>query len=214
MASLRQVLKEHAPLLLLDAASAQIQAGLFEPGADDPLRARWSVSGEEAGVGVFRCVEDLGIDLEVVRGFAFADSPGSILGIRTVAMALRVWCAVAARPIFGYNALALLAEAHSGPEATFIADARRDAWHSCRKGEAPRRVAAADLAGPLAMPEGFRQWAAPPMAVQRVPYRLAGLWPLAADADLLAETADPDAFLHEQPRYAVWQPQIHKGPQR
>jgi tRNA threonylcarbamoyladenosine biosynthesis protein TsaB len=213
MSSLRQVLKEHAPLLLLDAASAQIQAGLFEPSADEPFRARWSVSDEEAGVGVFRCVEALGLDLERVRGFAFADSPGSILGIRTVAMALRVWCAMAARPVFGYNSLSLLAESHGKPDTTFIADARRDAWHACRKGGAPRRVFVADLAGSLAMPEGFRQWAALPMTVERVPYRLAEIWPLAPDADLLIRTAEPDAFLHEEPRYAVWQPQIHKGPE-
>jgi tRNA threonylcarbamoyladenosine biosynthesis protein TsaB len=212
MPSLRQVLTECAPLLLLDAASARIQAGLFEPAAGEPFRARWSASDDEAGVGVFRCVEALELDLETVRGFAFADSPGSILGIRTVAMALRVWCATADRPVYGYNALALVAEARGGPETTFIADARRDAWHACRKGGPPRRASAAELTGPLAMPEGFRRWAAPPLPVEIVPYRLAELWPLAGDADLLVRTADPDAFLHEAPVYTTWQPHIHESP--
>ena len=196
----------------MDAASARIQAGLFEPAPGVPFRARWSASDEEAGVGVFQCVEALGIDLGSVRGFAFADSPGSILGIRTVAMAIRVWCAVAARPVFGYNGLALLAEAQGRKEVTFIADARRGAWHACRKGGAPLRVTAAELTGPMATPEGFRQWSTPPLAVESVPYRLAELWPLAADADLLVRTDDPDAFLHEAPRYATWQPRIHEAP--
>jgi tRNA threonylcarbamoyladenosine biosynthesis protein TsaB len=213
MPSLRQVLTECAPLLILDAASARIQAALFEPSTGS-FRARWSASDEEAGVGVFRCVEALGLDLGNVRGFAFADSPGSILGIRTVAMAIRVWCAAADRPVFGYNALALVAEALDRPEITFIADARRDAWHACRKGRVPQRVTSAELNGPLAMPEGFRQLAAPLLSVEKVPYRVAELWPSAADSDLLIRTADPDAFLHEAPRYATWQPRIHEGPSR
>ncbi len=212
MPSLGQVLKEHAPLLIVDAASARIQAGLLEPAPGAAFRARWSESGEEAGVGVFRCVEALGVDLGKVRGFAFADSPGSILGIRTVAMAIRVWCALAARPVFGYNGLALLAETQDRPEVTFIADARRDAWHAFRKGGVLRRVAAAELTGALATPEGFRQWSTPPFTVERVPYRLAELWPLAADAELLTQTDDPDAFLHEAPQYATWRPRIHEAP--
>jgi len=212
MPSLGQILREHAPLLIVDAASARIQAGLFEPAPGAAFRARWSESTEEAGIGVFRCVEALGVDLGAVRGFAFADSPGSILGIRTVAMAIRVWCALSARPVFGYNGLALLAETQGRPEVTFIADARRDAWHACRKGVAPRRVTASELTAPLAMPEGFRQWSTPPLPVEQVPYRLTELWPLAADADLLIQTEDPDAFLHEAPRYATWQPRIHEAP--
>ena len=212
MPSLRQVLTEHAPLLMVDAASARIQAGLFEPAPGADLRARWAESTEEAGIGVFRCVEALGADLGAVRCFAFADSPGSILGIRTVAMAIRVWRALAERPVFGYNGLALLAETQGRPEVTYIADARRDAWHACRKGGKPRRVTAAELTGPLAMPEGFRQWSTPPFPVEQVPYRLAELWPLAAEADLLTQTDDPDAFLHEAPQYATWQPRIHEAP--
>jgi len=48
--------------------------------------------------------------------------------------------------------------------------------------------------------------------VEIVPYRLAELWPLAGDADLLVRTADPDAFLHEAPVYTTWQPHIHESP--
>ena len=213
MPSLRQVLKAHAPLLLLDAASARIQAGLFEPSAGGDIRARWTASDDEAGVGIFRCVKGLDFDLGKVRGLIFADSPGSILGIRTVAMAIRIWCATAGRTVFGYNALALLAEADGRPEVTFVADARRGAWHACRKGESPRRIPSSELSGALAMPEGFRHWTSPPAAVEQVPYRLAELWRIAADADLLIQTTDPDAFLHEAPQYALWEPRIHTAPE-
>ncbi|HEX3730782.1 MAG TPA: peptidase M22, partial [Opitutaceae bacterium] len=76
MASLRQVLGAHAPLLLIDAASARIQAGWWQAGAEP----RWADSDAEAGVGIFRCVEALGADPARARGFAFCSGPGSILG--------------------------------------------------------------------------------------------------------------------------------------
>ena len=153
MTSLRRILADHAPLLVIDSASARIQVGVF--GGPE---GRWATSEEEAGNGLFRCVESLGVDLSSVRGFAFAEGPGSVLGIRIAAMALRTWCALEPRPVFAYHALALLAQALGRPDLGLIADARRDAWHFCRLGEPVRRVPTAELAGPLAMPEGFRHW--------------------------------------------------------
>ena len=32
------------------------------------------------------------------------------------------------------------------------------------------------------------------------------------DADLFRATDAPDAFLHEEPSYATWTPQIHRAP--
>ena len=87
MPSLRQILAAQAPLLVLDAASARIQAGLLA--ADGS--GRWETSDDEAGIAVFRCLEALGADLEAVRAFAFCSGPGSILVIRTDAKALRAW---------------------------------------------------------------------------------------------------------------------------
>jgi tRNA threonylcarbamoyladenosine biosynthesis protein TsaB len=208
MPSLRQLLAQHAPLLLLDAASARIQVGL----AAGPEAWSWAAADEEAGVGLFRCLASLGADPGAAGAFAFAASPGSVLGIRTAAVAIRTWCALAPRPVFAYHALELLAAAFPRPEAAFIADARRGAWHCFRAGEPLRRVAAADLAGPLVTPEGFRHWTALPAGVQTVPYDLAEFLPRVADLDLFRPTDDPDAFLHEEPSYAAWTPQIHRAP--
>src|SRR6185437_3772559 len=125
MPSLRQLVSAHAPLLLLDAASRRIQAGLWE--GEGP--ARWAASEEEAGIGLFRCLEALGADPARMKAFAFAEGPGSVLGIRLAAISLRVWGGIAPRPFFAYHALTLLAEASARPELTFIADARRGDWH-------------------------------------------------------------------------------------
>ena len=210
MPSLRQLLAAHAPLLLIDAASARVQVGWWA--TPDPTAGQWQAAEEEAGTGVFRCVAALGIDVRDAGAWVFCDGPGSVLGIRTVAMALRTWNVVAPRPVFAYFSLALVAHALGRPGTGVITDARRDSWHHFQVGGALRRVPTAELAGELVMPEHFRHWSPLPPGVTRVPYSLAGLLPQVADLDLFHATAAPDAFLHEEPSYATWTPQIHRAP--
>jgi len=208
MPSLHAIAPAHAPLLLLDASSARIQAGIF--GADGT--GRWASSEEEAGVGLFRAVAALDIDLNQIRGFAFAASPGSILGIRIAAMALRTWCAIEPRPVFAYHGLALVAEALARPELTVIADARRGEWHCARIGRPPWRQPAGDWAGPTATPAEFRHWAELPEGTENITYRLEDLLPRAAEAVLFQLAAEPDALLVQAPAYATWSPHIHRAP--
>jgi tRNA threonylcarbamoyladenosine biosynthesis protein TsaB len=208
MPSLRELLARHAPLLVLDAASARVQVGWL---ASDQLM-RWEVADEEAGVGVFQCAEKLGIDVNAAGAFVFCEGPGSILGIRTTAMALRTWNVLKPRPVFSYQSLALVAQALGRREVSVIADARRDAWHVFSLGGELRRAPAASLSGELVMPENFRNWSPLPPATRVVPYSLSELLPKLLDADLFRATEAPDAFLHDEPSYATWTPQIHRAP--
>jgi len=210
MPSLRQLLAAHAPLLLLDAASTRVQAGWFA--SESPEAAKWETADEEAGTGVFRCVEMLGVEIGAARAFVFCDGPGSMLGIRTTAMALRTWGVLAPRPVFAYHSLAVVAESLGRDDLTIIADARRELWHAQARGSALRRVPTSGLTGELAMPEHFRTWSPLPAQVRPVPYSLAALLPRVAGADLFRATEMPDAFLHEEPNYATWTPQIHRAP--
>lgn len=208
MPNLRQLLAAHAPVLLLDAASARLQVGwLAADGTGD-----WATSDEEAGSGIFRCLERLGRPPGEAGALVYCDGPGSILGIRTTAMALRTWSVLQPRPMFAYHSLAVVAQALHRPGARIIADARRDAWHSRACAGPLQRVPAAELGGELLMPEGFRHWSPLPAGVTRVPYGLADLLPVVADEDLFRATTAPEAFLHEEPSYATWTPQIHRAP--
>ena len=208
MPSLSQLLAAHAPLLVLDAASASVQVGWLE--ADGA--ARWECLDDEAGIGVFRGVEKLGVDVRDAGAFVFCDGPGSVLGVRTTAMVLRTWHVVAPRPMFAYHSLAVVAHALGRKDATMIADARRDSWHAYQLGGSLRRVLTAELTGELVMPEHFRHWSVLPAGVVRVPYSLAELLPRVAEAELFRATDAPDAFLHEEPSYVTWTPQIHRAP--
>jgi len=177
--------------------------------------ARWQSSEQEAGVAIFAGVEKLGVEIGELGGYVLCEGPGSILGIRTAAMAVRAWRVLAPRPVWVYRSLALVAQAlgQSGPAV--IADARRDRWHIAQLDQPLRRVPTAELPpAPLAMPDGFRYWSKLPedRVVQPVPYDLATLWPHALDADLLQPADTPEAFLHEEPAYVTWTPQIHRAP--
>lgn len=206
MPSFRQV-SPLFPALLLDAASAQVQVGVLT--ADGA--ATWQVSGDESGVALFQGIDKLGLDPQAMQSFIFCDGPGSVLGIRTAAMALRTWCALRPRRVFAYSSLAVVAHAWGEPDLGVIADARRDTWHHYQIGRGLRRVPQAELSGRLVMPDPFRHWSTLPPGVTRVPYVLSDLLPKIGDADLLRETSAPDAFLHEEPSYVTWTPQIHRA---
>jgi tRNA threonylcarbamoyladenosine biosynthesis protein TsaB len=210
MPSLSQILRERSPVLLIDAASAAVQVAVLGPGQ----AARWAALTKDSGVAVFECLDRLGVEIAAMRAFAFCEGPGSILGIRTAAMAIRAWNAIEARPAYAYCGLALVARALGRPAAAVIADARRGLWHRIRDGGALERLPASELSGDLVTPEGFRHWEPLPPGTATVPYDLAALLadPAVAGADLFRETDAPDAFLHAEPSYAKWVPQIHRAP--
>ncbi len=211
MPSLCDIQSAQRTLLLIDACSELVQTSVIRSGVD----AKWECAKEEAGTGVFACIERFGDQLASVDAYVFCEGPGSILGIRTVAAAIRTWILLQPKPVWSYKSLELLA--HSVPEEdiTIISDARRDSWHVVRRGERMRRVPTAEVSreGPLAMPGNFRQWGKLPdsLSPRLLDYDLATLLPRVWHADIFQPCEAPDAFLHEEPSYATWSPQIHRA---
>lgn len=208
MSRLRQLLADHGPLLLLDASSAQVQVGVLNRDGS----ALWETSGEEAGIGLFKILEVLAFAPGAAGAYVYCHGPGSILGTRTVAAALRSWVVLHPKPAFAYNSLEIVAHALGRKDVAVISDARRESWHYLRLGEPMRRVPTAELSGEIVMPEGFRHWSTLPPHVARVPYSLADLLPRIQDSDIFHPSAEPDAFLYEEPQYVTWTPQIHRAP--
>jgi tRNA threonylcarbamoyladenosine biosynthesis protein TsaB len=194
--------------LVIDAASAVIQVGLLRPDGRD----LWARSTEESGVGIFKCLEELNVAPLQIETLAYCEGPGSVLGIRTAAMAIRTWSVLRPARIFAYQSLALVAHAAGDPAATVIADARRECWHRYKMGSPLARVEAAALTGLLRMPAHFRHWSELPAGVETVPYDLPQLIKAAGHIELLHESPEPDAFLHEEPSYVTWEPKIHQAP--
>ncbi len=221
MASLAQLLATHGCILAVDAASTTIQVGLLRTG-QPPL---WRTSTDEAGKALFALADDVlraaDLTLSDVRAFVFDAGPGSMLGVRTVAMALRTWQALAARPAYQFQSLALLAHelARAGQTGAVIADARRETWHLVAfaapdRIEPLRRAMSAEVAAgttALWQPAAFRAWSKSPRATQDCAFDLATLFAAHADADLFIATDAPDAFQHEAPEYKKWSAQVHSA---
>jgi tRNA threonylcarbamoyladenosine biosynthesis protein TsaB len=215
MPSLSQLLAEHPTLLLIDTASARVQVGLWTTGEMHP--PRWRMSETEASTGLFECVDtilrDAGLRLADVGTFVFCEGPGSVLGIRTAAVALRAWRVIQPKAVtYCFQSLDLVARALNRPEVSVIADARRDTWHVKQLDEPLRRMTAAELHGELVMPEQFRHWTALPAGLGTTGYDVAALLAALPDADLFRISAEPDAFMHEDPSYVTWTPQVHQAP--
>jgi tRNA threonylcarbamoyladenosine biosynthesis protein TsaB len=248
MPSLRSLVARHRTVLLIDSSATSIQVGLWHSGREServdpsvsggcehervapPLpEAIWHTANQEAGIAIFAGVDAVlaqsGIGVTDVGAFVFCEGPGSILGIRSAAMALRIWLAAntPSVPAFAYRSLELVAHdlrrRGLAAPAAVIADARRDTWHWVEiptvgaigpLQRVPTAVAAGFVGG-LHTPGGFRAWAKPPGEVAITPYVLADLWRHQGEADLLRAAPKPDAFLHEDATYATWTPQIHRA---
>ncbi len=215
MPSLCHLLAEHPTLLLMDASSARVQVGLWHKGS-----VMWQTEEAEAGTAIFACTEKLfaarSLTIADLNAYTFCEGPGSVLGIRTSAVALRIWRMLNPAPAYAYQSLTLAALALAKPEVSIIADARRDSWHVQQIGKSLRRVPTAELTGECVMPDGFRHWTPLPANLGRTPYDLPALLALPAlrDADLFRLSAEPDAFMHEEPSYVTWTPQVHQAPPR
>jgi tRNA threonylcarbamoyladenosine biosynthesis protein TsaB len=209
MPSFRDI-SAHFPALVLDAASAVIQVGCVRSQDD----ATWCTSTAESGVGVFQSIEQLGVNPADVASFVYCEGPGSILGVRTVAMAIRTWCVLQPRPVFAYLSLALVGHALGREDLNVVADARRDSWHQFNLLRGLQRVPASDLTGHITTPDGFRSWSPLPAATSVTPYGVAQLIPKVWDRAILQLVEGPDAFLHEEPSYVLWQPRVHQAPVR
>jgi tRNA threonylcarbamoyladenosine biosynthesis protein TsaB len=214
MSSLRQLLAKHPVLLLIDSASARVQVGLWTGGKFES--SLWRTSNTEAGTGVFECVETLlaesNLRISDVDAFVFCEGPGSVLGIRTAAVALRAWRIITpTAATYAYQSLELVARSLGRPELNVIADARRHTWHVARLGSPLQRVPSAELCGELVMPEHFRHWTPLPSDVTTTSYDLAALLSGLPDTDLFRTASEPDAFSHEDPTYVTWTPRIHQA---
>lgn len=123
------------PCLVLDgSARAGVRVGVLAGG-------RWVGQGTSpAGAleGLFGCVEvalaEARLSLGDIRSFALCVGPGSVLGIRIAALAVRAWSALEPRPVFVWESLAALARSAlaAGEQGPFLVavESRLKRWHA------------------------------------------------------------------------------------
>ena len=223
MATLAQLLAQHRRILVLDAVSSQVQVGLLREGSS-PL---WQSSPQEAGAALFagvdRCLATAQLKLAEVHAFLFCEGPGSLLGARTAAMAIRTWQTLDPRPAYSYRSLILLshqlASAAPGEAFAVVSDARRDTWNcvsvdvggSASPLRRLPREEIAGMSGRLYTPAAFRAWAPLPQQATECAYDVAQLLDAAMHVDLFSAAPSPDTFQFAAPEYKKWSAQIHSA---
>ncbi len=127
---------------------------------------------------VERALSRAGVDLPGLAGYLFAEGPGSVLGLRSAAMALRAWRMAPGldkKPVLACCSLRLAAELASldqpgsGRFSVFAAS-RRDRWNALAAGSARREEC--DGAGLARLPAPLlqlpaRDVGAPPVSAEK-----------------------------------------------
>jgi tRNA threonylcarbamoyladenosine biosynthesis protein TsaB len=173
--------------------------------------------------GLFGCVEaalaDAKLSLADIRSFALCVGPGSVLGIRIAALAVRSWSALEPRPIFVWESLSALARSAlvAGEKGPFLVavESRLKRWHALEVAAdgslgAPFEAEAAELNS------AGRLFASGEVAVTALPKHIpvpppwSALPALLTQTGFLREEARPDA-LNVAQDFATWSGERHRA---
>lgn len=208
------------PCLVLDgSARAGVRVGVLSGG-------RWvgqGLSPDGALEGLFGCVEvalaEAKLKLGDIRSFALCVGPGSVLGIRIAALAVRSWSALEPRPIFIWESLAGIARSALtvGEQGPFLVavESRLKRWHALEVSAdgslgAPFEAEAAQLNS-----SGHRVLASSEAAAGvlishvAVPHPWSALPTFFALSGFLREESSPDA-LNVANDFATWSGERHR----
>ena len=215
----------HFPILVIDTASTHTHVGLGSTAGS----WSWHGSSEESGTALFRgvdsCLQKHQLALGSIRTIIFCEGPGSMLGIRTAAMAIRTWTATKVltdTAILAYSSLALAAsgirsEIDSEPVAVAI-DARRKSWYCLGPNQSEsigetRRVPVDEvgtIAADVHLPGGFPVWNQRPEHWKDCPYEPKWLENPKIRNAILRPVDPPDAFIIDPPVYQRWTPTVSR----
>ena len=210
--------------LFLDASSVTVQAGLWHNGQWLAYRAAQAPALESIFVLVRDCLDDAGLGMEDVKGFLHCEGPGSVLGIRLAAMAIRAWRALPdwhEAPVFACRSLPLVAALirHTRePEADFhlIAESRQTRWNHLTS-TAPKTVEEVEpealeaLTPPVYHLRQRKAWHEPPEGAIAITSDLRTCPELISQPGLFIPTDAPDLYQVNAPSFKTWTPERHRA---
>jgi tRNA threonylcarbamoyladenosine biosynthesis protein TsaB len=214
------------PILVIDTASTDTHVGVGSTAGS----WSWNASPEESGTALFRgvnsCLRKRQVALGSIRTVIFCEGPGSMLGIRTAAMAIRTWATIGVltdAPVLAYSSLALAAKGIASEpdfERTAVAiDARRKSWYCLNSHQSPessreiRRIPvdeSATIASVVFLPKGFPIWNPRPVGWRDCAYEPKWLESQEVRDAVVHPVDRPEALLIDPPVYQRWTPTISR----
>ncbi len=213
------------PLLVTDASSPGAQAGVL---VDGQWASFAKLEGEASKVlftAVETVLEEAGLTLNDIRGFAYCEGPGSTLGIRINSMAIRTWNSLmnTPMPIFSYRSLNACAASVEYQEPTdtsyaIFSDLRKNIWNALRVNEDSETgeleiVEAKDL-GNWPKPRYYIQQRlfspGKPEGSEALDYSIESLGAENRLIDLLRKVETPEVLQTTETTFKKWVPARHK----
>ncbi|WP_309398239.1 hypothetical protein [Cerasicoccus maritimus] len=210
------------PLLVIDAASPRCFVGIWQSGAWLANASPETPALEGLFAGVEQILCDAKLTLADLGGFVHAEGPGSILGIRLSAMAIRTWRtlpAYADKPVWAYGSLQFVAAAyqaaHGGAPVNAISEFRHGRWNLLTAGAetviAVEDAALADVPEPLIYFRQRKSWKPAPSHAQEWAPQMADCAPVLTTPGLLRPIDAPDVFIAEEAVFQKWSAERHRG---
>ncbi|WP_269543099.1 hypothetical protein [Cerasicoccus fimbriatus] len=209
------------PLLVIDAASPQCFVGLWRDSEWLATATPESPALEGIFAGIDKILCDAKLSLADLGGFVHNEGPGSILGIRLSAMAIRTWKSLPVwrdMPVWSFGSLHWVAAAYQaehGAAANVISEFRHGRWNLLTAGA--REVVAVEDEVLASVPEPllyYRQrktWKpAPTHAIEYRPSLMEHPELLEAPG-LLRPVAAPDVFVAEEAVFQKWTAERHRS---
>ncbi|MEM7672396.1 MAG: hypothetical protein AAF212_03555 [Verrucomicrobiota bacterium] len=211
---------DSAPWLVLDASHPTVEIGII--GANGWLAHE--CAGAPALSSLFdltkKCFQTANLSLDKITSYVQCMGPGSILGIRLTAMAIKTWRGIYPNTsCLTYTSLDLARRSISlrNSEEAFriVTDWKRNAWHLIESDD--RTITSIDtetLSSSTGQKTFYltqrKSWESPPLEVTEIQYSIKALPRiLSVQSDVLTQSTEPGLFQHHEPVYQKWGPSRH-----
>jgi tRNA threonylcarbamoyladenosine biosynthesis protein TsaB len=213
--------------LVIDASNPACFTGILDQ--DNNWLAHKSIEGpalETIFAEVQSVLSEATLSLQAIDRYIYCEGPGSTLGLRLAAMAIKTWHALhhESPPCFTYNSLQLAAhclrlDEPKLHEAILIADWKKDTWNSVilKKGAVStcKPILQTDLhemEEPRYHLPQRKGWQAPPSNAATLNYSPERLDDLIDSHELLRHVDSPLPFASAPANYQKWVPDRHRAP--
>jgi len=215
---------ELSPALFFDASGTRVRIGIL----NDEFWAAYRESESQALAAIFGEVEAVLDSAKItwpeIQSYLYVEGPGSVLGLRIAAMAIRAWQVEdakvangASRPVFSCNSLQLaaaLASTEIKPPFAVFTEARHGHWHVLEIAptdlanpcsQKAREVGENDLpGGPLYHIQSRKAWHKPPARAQALAVSLEKHPEALRHRELLRRGTTATPYTGTSPEYKKW----------
>lgn len=212
--------------LMIDSSFPTVQVGLLQE-EQFTFYHREKPALEAIFEGVDYCLNEATISFDTIERFVFCEGPGSMLGIRLAAMAIRAWqspLATHQTPLYTYYSLcaqaALLIASGNVLPFHLIAYFRAGQWSHLYVTDKDKlgvpgcitSEAVECLKGKCFWLSSGKQTQSPPIFTDKIDYNLKGCSTILDYPGLLRFKEKPEVFSPLETSYAQWEGQRHRAP--